>query len=59
MLSLSKLIPNKFAFLKNQSIFASSKVDKMNLEFRNTSLKAIAISFCAQFMLSFFSMRMR
>jgi len=28
MLSLSKLIPNKFGFLKNQFIFATDKIGK-------------------------------
>jgi hypothetical protein len=59
ILSLSKLIPNKFGVLKNQFIFAPSKIDKMNSEFRNTSLKAKAICFCAEFMLSLEFMRMR
>jgi len=59
MLSLSKLIPNKFGVLKNQYIFVASKIDKMNLEFRNTSSKAKAICCCAEFMLLLQYMRMR
>jgi len=59
MLSLSKIIPNKFGVLKNQYIFVSSKIDKMNLEFRNTSSKAKAICCCAEFLLSLQFMCMR